>query len=130
MWCGGMRVMLLSWASSTGRHSWLAMQQHHHLQSAAWTRHQPALSADRSRRCETSFVALYRHTDQSRPVAISFGRHRNDPAQCGSDSGETIVVEGGQNLIVGLCSQPLSGVDHRSRVPVFRPLTCDVYCHG
>ena len=41
--------LLSSCASSVGRHSWSATQQHHHLQSAAWTRHQPALSMDRNR---------------------------------------------------------------------------------
>jgi len=47
-------------------------------------------------------MALHRHTAQSRPVAISSSRHRNDLVQCGSGSGETIVVEGGQNLVVRL----------------------------
>ena len=47
--CKGMRAVLLSCASSMGHHEWSAMQQHHHLQSAAWTSHQPALSADRNR---------------------------------------------------------------------------------
>jgi len=104
-----MLLLLLSCASSMGCHNWSAMQQHYHLQSAACTRHQPALSTDRNPRCKTSFVALHRHTGQSRPVAISSSRHRNDPAQFGSDSGETIVVEGGQNLVVGFWDQPLSG---------------------
>jgi len=54
-------------------------------------------------------VALHRHTGQSRLVAISSGRHRNEPEQFGSDSGETIVVEGGQSLVVGLWDQALSG---------------------
>jgi len=72
------------------------MQQHHHLQNAAWTSHQPA--------GETSFVALHRHTPagQSRPVTTSSGRHHNGPAQCRSDSGETTVVKGGQSLVVKL----------------------------
>ena len=104
-----MSPLLLSCASCMGRHSWSATQQHHHLQSAACTSHQPALSADRNQRCETLFVALHRHTGQSRPVAISSGRHRSDPAQCGSNSKETAVVEGGQNLVVGLWGRPLSG---------------------
>jgi len=80
--------LLLSCASSMGRHNRSAMQQHHHLQSAAWTSHQPALSADRNRWCKTLFATLHRHTDQSRPVAISSGRHHNDRAQCGNDSGD------------------------------------------
>jgi len=81
-------LLLLSCASSMGRHNRSATQQHHYLQSAAWTSHQQALSTDRNRWCETPFVALHRHTGQSRPVTISSGRHRNDPAQCGSDSGD------------------------------------------
>jgi len=52
-------------------------------------------------------VALHSHTGQSQPVTISSDRHRNDPAQRGSDSGETIVDEGGQNLVVGLWGQPM-----------------------
>jgi len=56
----------------------------------------------RNQRFETSSVALHRHTGQSRLVAISSGRQHNGAAQCGSDSGKTIVVEGGQNLVVGL----------------------------
>jgi len=103
------KLLLSLCASSMSRHNWSAMQQHHHLQSADWTSHQPTLSADRNRRCETLFVVLHRYTGQSRLVTISFGRHRNDPAQCWSDSGETTVVEGGQNLVVGLWGQPLSG---------------------
>ena len=99
---------LSSCASSVGHHNWSATQQHRHLQSAAWTSHQPALSTDRNRWCETPFVALHRHTGQSRPVAISSGRHCNDPAQCRNDSGETSDNEGGQNLVVGLWGQPLS----------------------
>ena len=39
-------------------------------------------------------------TGQSRLVAISSGGNRNDRAPYGSDSGETIDVEGGQNLFV------------------------------
>jgi len=43
-----------------------------------------------------------------RPVTVSSGRHRYDPVQCGSNSGETTVIEGGQNLVVRLWGQPLS----------------------
>jgi len=46
--------------------------------------------------------SLHRHTGQSQPVAISSGRRSTDPAPCGIDSGETVVVQGGQNLVVGL----------------------------
>jgi len=35
------------------------------------------------------------------PPSLPAG-HRNDLAQCGSESGETTVIEGGQNLVVGL----------------------------
>jgi len=35
------------------------MQQHHHLQSVAWTSHQPALTADRNWWCETSFMTVH-----------------------------------------------------------------------
>ena len=101
--CWLLLLLLLLWASSMGHHSWSAMQQ----QSATWTSHQPALSTDRNRRCHTSFVALHMYTGQSRLVAISSNRHHNDPAQCGSDSGEATVIKGGQNLVVGLWGQPL-----------------------
>jgi len=50
------RMLLSSCASSMDHHSWSAMQQHHHLQSAAWTSHQ---SMDKHRQCETSFAALH-----------------------------------------------------------------------
>jgi len=59
---------------------------------------------------------VQRHIGQSRLVTISSGRHHNDPAQCASNSGETIVIEGDQYLVVGLRGQPLSGS---------WPLTCD-----
>ena len=42
-------LLLLSCASSMGRHNRSATQQHHYLQSAAWTSHQQALSTDRNR---------------------------------------------------------------------------------
>jgi len=64
-------------------------------------------------------VALYRHTGQSRPVAISSGRYRNDAAQCRSDSGDTIVVEGGHNLVDGLASPCRTG--HVSQTSVVYP---------
>jgi len=81
------------------RHSWSAMQQHHHLQSASLTGRQPALSTDISRLCEISFVALHRHTGWSRLVAVSSDRHCSDPEQCGSDTGKAI----------GLWGWPLNG---------------------
>jgi len=59
---------------AVGCRRWL-VTQHHHLQSAGfWTSHQSALSTDRNRWCQTSFVALHRRTDQSWPVAISSAR--------------------------------------------------------
>jgi len=92
--------------------------QRHHLQSAAWTSHQPALSTDRSRRCETSFVALHRHTGQSRPVAISSGRHHND-----LHSAESIQERplSSREVKTWLSDCGVSRY-HRSRIPVFPPL--------
>jgi len=40
--CDLNKMLYLSCASSVGRHSWSATQQHHHLQSAAWTSKSPA----------------------------------------------------------------------------------------
>ena len=65
------------------RHGWSAMQQHHHLQSAAWTGNQTALSADRNQQCETSFAALQSHFNNHKPY-LPATVFRGAPGSAGS----------------------------------------------
>jgi len=117
-------LSLFSCASSMGCHDWSAMQQRYQLQTTAWANHQPAFWADVNQQCETLFAALRCHVGQSRLVAISSDRHSSDSAQCRSDSGETIVVEGAQNVVVGSwyssCSTYSNIVDGTSDIPLYQ----------
>ena len=54
----------------------------------------------------TSFGSHRRNTDRSLKVSTSSYRHCSDLVRCGNSSGETIVVEEEQSLVVGLWGRP------------------------
>ena len=86
-------------------HNWSATKQRLHPKSIAEISRHSVLSGDRIRQCETSSGS--RHKDSDQCLAISFCRHRSVPVPCENGSAQTIVAEGGRNLVAGLWGHTL-----------------------
>jgi len=102
-------------------------RQPHLLHVSAVDRRQ-IWSMDKSWRCVTLSGFLRSHIPvvRCRWNPISCGTHYSGPGLSENDSAVTTDVGEDQNREVELWRLPLKWIDHRSRLPVFPPPTCNI----
>ena len=120
---GTLLLLLLSCAKS---HMLSASPRQPRLLHVSAVDRRQTWSMDKSWRCVTLSGFLHSHIVRCRWNPISCGTHYSGPGLSKNDSAVTTDVCEDQNREVGFGVYHQSGIDHRSRLPVFPPPTCDI----